>query len=262
MSSINPVFLLPDALGVRAESIAQGFIESVTLGTGQFCTKPGIVIGISGPAFERFRAAAQTSIQAKSATTMLNLGIHRAYDEGTAKWAGDSRILALSEGVAPGSGACAGQAKLFSTNAQYMLQSPHLLEEVFGPAALLIECSNLEELFSVAAHLDGQLTATIHLEDPDIDSARKLLPILERKAGRILVNGFPTGVEVSHAMVHGGPSPATSDSRVTSVGAMAIERFLRPVCYQDLPASLLPESLQDENPLHLWRLVDGKLERP
>lgn len=262
MSSINPVFLLPDALGVRAESIAQGFIESVTLGTGQFCTKPGIVIGISGPAFERFRAAAQTSIQAKSATTMLNLGIHRAYDEGTAKWAGDSRILALSEGVAPGSGACAGQAKLFNTNAQYMLQSPHLLEEVFGPAALLIECSNLEELFSVAAHLDGQLTATIHLEDPDIDSARKLLPILERKAGRILVNGFPTGVEVSHAMVHGGPSPATSDSRVTSVGAMAIERFLRPVCYQDLPASLLPESLQDENPLHLWRLVDGKLERP
>jgi alpha-ketoglutaric semialdehyde dehydrogenase len=262
MSSINPVFLLPAALGVRAESIAQGFIESVTLGTGQFCTKPGIIIGIAGPALERFRAAAQTSIETKSATTMLNLGIHRAYNEGTAKWDGDGGIQALSKGVVPTSGACAGQPKLFSTNAKYWLQSPHLLEEVFGPAALLIECSNLEELFAVATHLDGQLTATIHLEDPDIDPVRRLLPILEQKAGRILVNGFPTGVEVSYAMVHGGPSPATSDSRVTSVGAMAIERFLRPVCYQDLPASLLPESLQNENPLQLWRLVDGKLQQP
>jgi alpha-ketoglutaric semialdehyde dehydrogenase len=258
MSSINPVILLPAALAARAESIAQGFIDSVTLGTGQFCTKPGIVIGVAGPAFDRFRAAAQTSIQAKSATTMLNPGIHRAYYEGTAKWAGDSGLQTLSDGVAPGSGACDGQAKLFSTNAEYMLQSPHLLEEVFGPTAILIECSNLEELFAVANHLNGQLTATIHLEGSDIDYARKLLPILERKAGRILVNGYPTGVEVSYAMVHGGPSPATSDSRVTSVGAMAIERFLRPVCYQDFPASLLPESLKDENPLHLWRLVDGK----
>jgi alpha-ketoglutaric semialdehyde dehydrogenase len=258
MSSINPVFLLPTALAARAESIAQGFIDSVTLGTGQFCTKPGIVIGVAGPAFDRFRAAAQTSIQTKSATTMLNLGIHRAYYEGTAKWAGDSGIQILSKGVAPGSGACDGQPKLFTTDAEYMLQSPHLLEEVFGPTAILIECSDLEELFAVANHLNGQLTATIHLEDPDIDDARKLLPILERKAGRIVVNGFPTGVEVSHAMVHGGPSPATSDSRVTSVGAMAIERFLRPVCYQDFPPSLLPESLRDENPLELWRLVDGK----
>ena len=262
MSSINPVFVLPAALLAWAESIAQGFIESVTLGTGQFCTKPGIVIAIAGPAFERFRTAAQTIIQTKSATTMLNSGIHRAYDQGTAAWAEDSRIDALSKGVAPTGGECAGQPKLFSTSAQHVLQSPHLLEEVFGPAALLIECSHLEELFAVATRLDGQLTATIQLEDPDIDSARKLLPILERKAGRILVNGFPTGVEVSHAMVHGGPWPATSDSRVTSVGAMAIERFLRPVCYQDLPASLLPESLQNENPLQLWRLVDGKLQQP
>jgi 2,5-dioxopentanoate dehydrogenase len=262
MSSINPVFVLPAALLARAESIAQGFIESVTLGTGQFCTKPGIVIAIAGPGFERFRAAAQTILQTKSATTMLNLGIHRAYDQGTAAWAADSRIDALSTGAAPTSGECAGQPRLFSTKAQYVLESPHLLEEVFGPAALLIECSHLEELFAVATRLDGQLTATIQLEDPDIGSARELLPILERKAGRILVNGFPTGVEVSHAMVHGGPSPATSDSRVTSVGAMAIERFLRPVCYQDLPASLLPESLQNENPLQLWRLVDGKLQQP
>jgi NADP-dependent aldehyde dehydrogenase len=261
MSSINPVFLLPAALSQRAESIAQGFIDSVTLGTGQFCTKPGIVIGVAGPDFDRFRAASETSIQAKSATTMLNRGIHRTYREGTAHWTHDSAIHALSTGGAPTPDACAGQPSLFRTSAEHFLRSPQLLDEVFGPAALLIECVDQEELFAVASYLNGQLTATLHLEDPDIALARKLLPVLERKAGRILVNGFPTGVEVSHAMVHGGPSPATSDSRVTSVGAMAIERFLRPVCYQDFPALLLPESLQDENPLHLWRSVDGKLQQ-
>jgi alpha-ketoglutaric semialdehyde dehydrogenase len=261
MSSINPVFLMPAALEERAEIIARAFVDSVTLGTGQFCTKPGIVIGIAGPAFERFCAAAQTYIQTKPATTMLNRGIHRAYDEGTATWAEDGGIQSFSTGGASPTGACDGQPKLFSTDAQYFLDSPHLLEEVFGPTAILIECTNLEELFTVANHLNGQLTATIHLDDSDLETARRLVPILERKAGRIVVNGFPTGVEVSHAMVHGGPSPATSDSRVTSVGAMAIERFLRPVCYQDFPASLLPESLQNQNPLHLWRLVDGAPSR-
>ena len=133
---------------------------------------------------------------------------------------------------------------------------------MFGPAALLIECDDVDELIAVAAHINGQLTATLHMGDDDAELARVLVPMLERKAGRLLVNGFPTGVEVSYAMVHGGPSPATSDSRVTSVGAMAIERFLRPVCYQDFPANLLPESLQDANPLHVWRLVEGKLQQP
>ena len=148
------------------------------------------------------------------------------------------------------------------TNAQHFLKSPNLLEEVFGPAALLIECSGTDELLAIAGHLNGQLTATLHLAEQDLALARTLVPLLERKAGRILVNGFPTGVEVTYAMVHGGPSPATSDSRVTSVGAMSIERFLRPVCYQDFPAALLPESLQEANPLHLWRLVEGKITQP
>ena len=150
---------------------------------------------------------------------------------------------------------------LFATSARHFLETPKLLEEVFGPAALLIECSGTEELFAVTRHLDGQLTATLHLAEGDTDLARELLPLLERKAGRILANGFPTGVEVCYAMVHGGPPPATSDSRVTSVGAMSIERFLRPVCYQGFPAQLLPESLQDGNPLNLWRLVEGKLQQ-
>jgi len=262
MSSINPVFLLPFALAERVEAIAQVLIDSVTLGTGQFCTKPGIVIGVSGPEYERFLASAQASIEAKSATTMLNPGIHRAYCEGATHLASISGVRVLSTGDAPPPDAYAGQPMLFATNAQHFLQSPKLLEEVFGPAVLVIECKGTDELLAVANYINGQLTATLHLAERDTELARVLLAILERKAGRILVNGFPTGVEVTYAMVHGGPSPATSDSRVTSVGAMAIERFLRPVCYQDVPASLLPEALQDANPLHLWRLVDGKMQRP
>ena len=261
MSSINPVFLLPGALAQRAETIAQGLVDSVTLGTGQFCTKPGIVMGIAGPDFERFRAAAQAAVEAKGATTMLNSGIHRAYCQGAAQWGKDSGVQTLSTGGAPVAGPYEGQSMLFSTSARHFVETPRLLDEVFGPAALLIECSGTEEMFAVAKHLDGQLTATMHLGDGDTELAGELLPLLERKAGRILVNGFPTGVEVCYAMVHGGPPPATSDSRVTSVGAMSIERFLRPVCYQGFPAALLPESLQDGNPLHLWRLVEGKLQQ-
>jgi len=260
MSSINPVFLLPAALAQRAEAIAQGLIDSVTLGTGQFCTKPGIVTGIAGPDFDRFRSAALAAVQARPATTMLNPGIHRAYAHGAERWDKDPGVHALGSGAAPQPSSCTGQPMLFVTSAHYFLHYPNLLEEVFGPAALFVECATEAELIAVAKHLDGQLTATLHLAGDDAALAKTLLPILERKAGRILCNGFPTGVEVTHAMVHGGPSPATSDSRVTSVGSMAIERFLRPVCYQDFPAALLPESLQEANPLHLTRLVDGKLQ--
>jgi len=262
MSSINPVFLLPAALAERAETIAQGLIDSVTLGTGQFCTKPGLVIALTGPDFDRFRAAAQSAIAAKPSTTMLNPGILHGYRHGTDRWTADPGVHSLAAGTAPPACTNTGQPMLFTTTGHYFLHYPNLLEEVFGPATLLVECATPEELVAIAHHLDGQLTATLHLNDSDAPLARTLLPILERKAGRILCNGFPTGVEVTHAMVHGGPSPATSDPRVTSVGTMAIDRFLRPVCYQDLPTSLLPESLQPEDPLHLTRLVDGKLERP
>ena len=261
MSSINPVFLLPGALAERAEKIAQGLIDSVTLGTGQFCTKPGIVMGVAGPDFDRFRAAAESAVAAKAATTMLNSGIHRAYCEGAAEWGEDSGVRTLSAVGAPPAAGYAGQPQLFATTAKRFLNAPNLMEEVFGPAALLIECSGTDDMIAVAGYLDGQLTATLHLAEKDVELARELVPLLERKAGRLLVNGFPTGVEVCYAMVHGGPSPATSDNRVTSVGAMSIERFLRPVCYQDFPAALLPESLQDANPLNLWRLIEGKLQQ-
>jgi 2,5-dioxopentanoate dehydrogenase len=262
MSSINPVFLLPGAVAQRAETIAQGLIDSVTLGTGQFCTKPGIVIAVESPDFERFQRAVEAAVGAKSATVMLNAGIHSAYEHGTAQWAAEDKLSRLASGQAAAAATCAGQPMVFATKAQHFLTTPALMEEVFGPAALLIACRDADEMVAVAEHLNGQLAATLHLVDEDVEVARRLLPILERKAGRILANGFPTGVEVSHAMVHGGPSPATSDSRATSVGAMAIERFLRPVCYQDIPSALLPEPLKDGNPLRLWRLVDGKLQQP
>ena len=262
MSGVNPVFLLPSALEVRAESIAQGLIDSVTLGTGQFCTKPGIVIGVSGSSFERFQAAAKTSLAGKQPTTMLTSGIQRAYTHALEHWKGDSAVQLVATANASAACGCAGQPTLFATTAAHILASPHLLEEVFGPTTLLIECRDQKDLTTIADHLDGQLTATLQMDDADMDLARRLLPILERKAGRILVNGFPTGVEVSYAMVHGGPFPSTSDSRVTSVGAMAIDRFLRPVCYQNLPAALLPEALRDANPLDLVRLVDGKIQMP
>jgi 2,5-dioxopentanoate dehydrogenase len=258
MSSINPVFLLPGAMSERAEKIAQGLVDSVTLGTGQFCTKPGIVIGIAGADFDKFLKAAQAAMEAKAATTMLSPVIHRAYCEGAAAWGRDTGVRALARGT-EASGTYAGQPALFATTAKHFLATPHLLEEVFGPATLIVECANEAEMLTLAKHFEGQLTATMHLSAADHATARTLLPVLERKAGRILVNGFPTGVEVCYAMVHGGPSPATSDNRVTSVGAMSIERWLRPVCYQDLPADLLPEALQDGNPLGLWRLVEGKL---
>ncbi len=262
MSGVNPVFLLPAALDARAETIAQGLVDSVTLGTGQFCTKPGLVLGIAGPSFGRFRTAAKSILEAKPPATMLTPSIQAAYTRGVDHWKTDAGVQLLATANTPAACGCAGHPTLFATTAAHFLASPHLLEEVFGPTTLLIECRDPDELVAVANHLDGQLTATLQMDDADIDHARRLLPILERKAGRILVNGYPTGVEVSYAMVHGGPFPSTSDSRATSVGAMAIDRFLRPVCYQNLPAALLPQALQDANPLHLVRLVDGKIQLP
>ncbi len=260
MSGINPVFLLPAALEAWAERVAQGLIDSVTLGTGQMCTKPGIVIGVAGASFDRLRAATKNCIEAKQPAIMLTSGIQRAYLRGMEQWKDDADVQLLAAVSAPPSSGCAGQPALFATTAEHFLASPHLLEEVFGPVTLLIECRDLEDVVAIANYIDGQLTATLHVEEADTVTARRLLSILERKAGRILVNGFPTGVEISYAMVHGGPFPATSDGRSTSVGAMAIDRFLRPVCYQNFPAALLPEALRDGNPLHLVRLVDGGIE--
>jgi NADP-dependent aldehyde dehydrogenase len=260
MSSINPVFMLPGALEAKGAALAQGFVDSLTLGVGQFCTNPGMVIGLAGAQLDAFRDAAAAALQAKGAGTMLTAGIHKAYLEGVERRSGVAGVELVAQGSDQGAG-CAAQASLYQCDAATYLASPALEDEIFGPSSLLVACRDEAELLAVARHLEGQLTATVHAVASDRALAAALLPTLERKAGRILFNGFPTGVEVSHAMVHGGPFPATSDSRTTSVGATAIERFLRPVCYQDVPADLLPEALRDENPLHLARMVDGQLRQ-
>ena len=191
MSSINPVFLLPAALAQRAEAIAQGLIDSVTLGTGQFCTKPGIVMGIAGPDFERFQRGRAGSGGGEGRDHDAEFGHSSGVLPGGGAVGKDSGVQTPSTGGAPTAGPYEGQPMLFATSARHFLETPKLLDEVFGPAALLIECSGAEEIFAVAKHLDGQLTATMHLAEGDAGLARELLPLLERKAGRILVNGFP-----------------------------------------------------------------------
>jgi alpha-ketoglutaric semialdehyde dehydrogenase len=260
MSSINPVFLMPNALAARGASIARGFVDSLVLGAGQFCTNPGLAIAIDSDALKDFVAAASEALIAKPAQTMLTAGIHAAYREGEGRLAATRGVEAVARGV-DASGPTQARAALFVTDARTFLATPTLEDEVFGPVSTIVRCNDEQEMLAVAEHIAGQLTATLQMDSGDLAAARRLLPILERKAGRILVNGFPTGVEVSHAMVHGGPFPATSDSRVTSVGTTSIERFLRPVCYQDFPADLLPQALADSNPLELWRCRDGEITR-
>jgi 2,5-dioxopentanoate dehydrogenase len=257
MSSINPVFLLPAALAARAETIAQGFVDSMTLGTGQFCTQPGLLFAIDSPETQSFLKLAGEKLQQKPSTPMLNGGICNAYSTGLEKLLKTRTLQLIAQGQ-PNAEGLRGQAALFSTDAATFLAHPELSEELFGPSSLVVLCTSAENLLRLASSLEGQLTATLQMDQGDTALAQKLLPKLERKAGRILVNGFPTGVEVAAAMVHGGPYPSTSDSRSTSVGALAIERFLRPVCYQDLPAELLPPELKSDNPLNLPRFEDGK----
>lgn len=257
MSSINPVYLFPGALQARAEGLAQGFVASLTLGAGQFCTNPGLVIAIEGSALQRFIATASELLRGCAAQTMLTPGIFNAYETGVAALTEHAHVAAKGQAA---EGPNQGQAHLFVTQARAFLSNEHLQAEVFGAASLVVVCASDAEVRQVSEHLEGQLTATLHVDEADLARAKTLLPVLERKAGRLLVNGWPTGVEVCDAMVHGGPFPATSDSRSTSVGTAAILRFLRPVCYQDFPDDLLPGALQHANPWLLRRLLDGQRE--
>lgn len=260
MSSINPVVLLPDVLRRRASEIAKGFVAALTLGAGQFCTNPGLVIGIDGDALNSFIAAASALVAETPAATMLTPGIAEAYRAAVTAIGAHPEVAAAASGRS--GTAYQGQAHLFVTSADAFLAHRELQDEIFGAASLVVRCRDEGQVLAVLRSLEGQLTAALHLTEADYPVARNLLPVIERKVGRILVDGFGTGVEVAHAMVHGGPYPATSDGRSTSVGTLAIERFLRPVCYQDLPHALLPEALQDANPLHLVRQVDGRIVLP
>ena len=254
MSSVNPVVLFPHALAARGAALGTAFIGSLTMGAGQFCTNPGLVLAIEGQGLDAFETAARTAMAEASAATMLTTGIHAAYEQGTEHLLGHDNVETLAQGKV-GEGVARGRAALFATGAPEFLGDPSLGHEVFGAASLVVRCKDEAELRSVLAKAEGQLTATLQMDAEDVPMASRLLPLLERKAGRILANGWPTGVEVAHAMVHGGPFPATSDSRTTSVGSLAIERFLRPVSYQNFAADLLPAALRDGGDLP--RLVDG-----
>ncbi|MGX9936570.1 aldehyde dehydrogenase (NADP(+)) [Advenella kashmirensis] len=261
MSSINPVFLFPAAVANRGEEIAHQFIDSLTLGAGQFCTNPGLVLAIDSPDLKQFTDAATEALAAKATQTMLTPGIYQAYSNGTKLVENISNVHKVASGRKADSQNNQAHAALFITDAKQFLEKDELQAEMFGPASIIVRAQDISEFVLVAEHLEGQLTATLQIDVDDYSDAKKLLPVLERKVGRILANGFPTGVEVSHAMVHGGPFPSSSNAMFTSVGATAIDRFLRPVCYQDLPDSLRPEALKDSNTLGLWRLVDGELSK-
>lgn len=241
LGSVNPMFVLPGAVAARAGAIGEGWAGSLTMGAGQFCTNPGIAVIQTGPAGDAFVAAAKAALAESAPQVMLTAGIAKAYRDGKARLDGHAGVTALLTHEDTGRQA---SATLFETDAKTYRQDHALGEEVFGPLGLVVRVGDGEEMAALAKELDGQLTVTLHMDADDADLARKLLPILERKAGRILVNGFPTGVEVADSMVHGGPYPASTNFGATSVGTLSIRRFLRPVCYQALPDSILPDDLK------------------
>jgi NADP-dependent aldehyde dehydrogenase len=253
MGSINPVFLLPQSVKENGVQIAEGLKNSVTLGVGQFCTKPGVVVCLEDDATRGFVEEISRRMATVPTGTMLNPRIARAYAEGRQQLAGvQAAEPDLPTQAAPAVGTVTGE--------QFLLNR-HWREELFGPATLVVLAKSPQQFEEIAACLDGQLTATIHAAEGELAEHRRLMEILQRKAGRLVFNAYPTGVEVCSAMHHGGPYPATTDSRSTSVGTAAIERFARPICYQDCPPAMLPAELQEGNPLGIWRLVDGQRSR-
>lgn len=259
MSSLNPVFVLPGALSERGETVAQGLAQSVTLGVGQFCTKPGLVFGVKDDAWVQFKQALATSTLPIAPATMLTPRINRSFCEGRDKATTLEGVTVLARAqAAADTQQSQGDVTIIETDASTFSERPELAEEVFGPFAVLIEGSTLTELEDIARDMEGQLTATIHGSPDDLKAAQSLISILESKAGRLVFNGFPTGVEVCPAMHHGGPYPATTDARFTSVGTAAMLRFARPICYQNFPAEALPEPLRNANPQSIWRLVNNE----
>ena len=259
MSSVNPVVILPGALQERSEQIAVGLHGSVTLGAGQFCTNPGLVFLAENEDSAAFVQRLGEAMLGTAEQTMLTPAISSNYRTGVSSRTTHASVETIS--TSDQSALCTATAALFETDAVRFLAHPELAEELFGPSTLVITYSDRSQLLEVLDSLEGQLTATIHGTEEDLRSNQDLIRLLETKVGRLVFNGFPTGVEVCHAMVHGGPYPATSDGRSTSVGTRAIFRFTRQVCFQDFPNAALPAELQDANPLGICRMVDGEIKR-
>lgn len=260
MGSTNPVFILPRALKERKHDIAKGLVNSVTLGVGQFCTNPGVVVALESDETNEFLKDTGTLFSDSNGGAMLTENIKKAFDSGINNFTKTEGVNVLAKGKSS-ENPCGGTAYLLKTNGETFLNNINLSEEVFGPSTLAITASNKAELIALAERLHGHLTATLIATPEDLEEYHSLVMILERKVGRLLINGFPTGVEVCYSMFHGGPFPATTDSRTTSVGTAAIERFVRPIAYQDFPQQLLPDELKNENPLEIWRWVNGNLTK-
>lgn len=260
MGSTNPVFILPRALKAQKESIAQDLSASVNLGVGQFCTNPGLVFLEASDEEVNFRELLAEKMGIAEPGVMLTKGIRDNYTAGIASLAKVKGVEILAEGKKETT-ACYGSSYLLHAQANTFIEEPLLEEEVFGPSTLTVTAQSKSELIAAAKKLHGHLTITIHGTEEDLEEHRDLIGLLEQKAGRLTINGYPTGVEVCNAMVHGGPFPATTDSRTTSVGTAAIFRFTRPICYQNYPQSLLPDELKNENPLGIMRLVDGSYKK-
>jgi len=262
MGSANPVFVLPDALATRGEEIAKALAASVTLGAGQFCTNPGLLLVAPSDAAAAFVARLGALLAEAPAGTMVHAGIKAAYDAQLAAVAAIPEVALAARSPARGPNAATeAQPALLVTDGPAFAAQKRLGEEIYGPVTVAVRCSSRQDVLAAARRLEGHLTATVHATGRDLASFPDLLPILARKAGRVVVNGVPTGVEVAHAMHHGGPWPATTDPRATSVGTAAILRFARPVCFQDVPEGALPEELRDANPRGIFRLVDGRLTK-
>lgn len=257
MGSVNPIVLLPGALAARAEEIAAGLHASFTLGVGQFCTNPGLVLTVAGADTERFLVKLAALTQATPVGTMLTRTICKAYRGGVSRFAAIAGVTQLAAVAAPAHPTQVG-ASVLACSGETFLARRELMDEIFGPATLIVQCRDLAQLHSTLPGLEAQLTASVHGTDAELAAAPDLLATLSAKAGRLICNGFPTGVEVCHAMVHGGPYPATSNGAYTSVGTRALARWGKLACYQNFPDAALPAELQEANPLGLWRLVDGQ----
>ena len=258
MGSVNPLFILPGALTERSEQIAQGLKQSVTLGMGQFCTKPGVIVALDGDATRQFAKFFSGLMEAASPGSLLHAGIHGAFCQGVRHVSSLAKVATASTQSPRGDQA---SPTVFSTSAGNFLDTPSLAEELFGPSTVLVTASSRSQMLDIARRLEGHLTATIHGTPQDLVDYSDLLHILQQRVGRLIFNGFPTGVEVCPSMQHGGPYPATTDSRTTSVGTAAIERFARPLAFQNFPQQSLPPELRDDNPRRIWRLVDNKWTR-
>lgn len=259
MGSVNPVFLLDQKLADEAEELAEQYAGSVTLGGGQFCTKPGLIIGLEGEGMERFKRALTEQLLEADAACMLNAGIAKNYRKKRAEQLTHAGVKVLTEPDSEDGNN--GAAALATIAADRFLQDGALHDEVFGPYTLVIACSDEDEMHAIARRLEGQLTVTFVGREEELGKHKSLVAVAREKAGRVIFNSVPTGVRVSPAMHHGGPFPATTDSKFTSVGTSAIRRFVRPVAFQDCPEALLPEELQDDNPLGILRLVDGDFRK-